>query len=236
MTKPLKAIILAAGESSRFWPLNREHKSLTQIAGQPLIAHTIKSLEEKGICHTVVIQGAHKDIEEALGERQGVSYLVQPKATGMGDAIAMAQGAEASLVFNAHRVDAGGDSQKIMEKAETSGAGLILQGAETNQPQLYGIAEFEGDRVKGVVEKPAPENAPSNVRVVGSYLLPPDFPEYHKKAAAGHYSFEEALNLYVKEKDARIVMAGTSGHSLKYPWQLFEIVKYLLDANLKGQE
>ncbi|MBI2042685.1 MAG: hypothetical protein HYT21_03010, partial [Candidatus Nealsonbacteria bacterium] len=25
-------------------------------------------------------------------------------------------------------------------------------------------------------------------------------------------------------------------HSLKYPWQLFEIVKYLLDANLKGQE
>jgi len=187
-------------------------------------------------CKKIIITGNRKDIEKELGEQKNVNYLVQSRATGMGDAIALAQNGEAVLVFHAHRISAGNDMQKMIDKAETSGAGLILQGDETDQPQLYGIAELDGDKVMAVVEKPTPEKAPSNVRIVGSYLLPPDFFEYYKKAPAGHYGFEEALNLYAKKKDARLVMAGQSGHSLKYPWQLFEITRHLLDSKFNGQD
>lgn len=236
MIKSPKAIILAAGESSRFWPLNAKHKSLTRVMGQSLIEHTIKSLRERGINNIAVIQGPDREIEKNLGDEQDVKFFIQPVASGMGDAIALVQDAESALVFNAHRVEAGSDAQGLIEKAQSSGAGLILQGEETDQPQLYGIMELEGDRVKSVVEKPIKETAPSNMRVAGSYLLPPDFSEYYKKTSGGHYSFEEALNLYAKENDVRFTINKRANFSLKYPWHLFATTKHLLDSQIKRQE
>ena len=44
-----QAVILAAGESSRFWPLNQRHKSLIKIMGRPLIWYTIEGLKKAGI-------------------------------------------------------------------------------------------------------------------------------------------------------------------------------------------
>lgn len=236
MNQTPKAILLAAGESSRFWPLNAAHKSLFRVAGQPLITHTVKSLQAKGIRDIAIVQNTERNIEKELGLLDGVDYFVQPTAAGMGDAIALAQKKEAVLVFHAHRVDAGDSAEKLVEKAKDSGAKLILQGAETDQPELYGIAELEQDRVKKVVEKPARAEAPSNIRIVGSYLLPQDFPEYYQKALPDQYAFEKALNLYVKENDARLFVSGQQDFSLKYPWHVFGITRYLLDLLPQGQQ
>jgi len=41
---PKQAVILAAGESTRFWPLNEKHKSLTRILGKPIIWYTLNNL------------------------------------------------------------------------------------------------------------------------------------------------------------------------------------------------
>ena len=62
----MQAVILAAGESSRFWPLNKNHKSLIKIMGRPLIWWTLKSLEKAGISEAVIIQGPKKEIEREL--------------------------------------------------------------------------------------------------------------------------------------------------------------------------
>jgi len=61
-----QAVILAAGESSRFWPLNQKHKSLFKIMGRPLIWYTIESLKKAGIKDIIIVQGPKKDIEEEL--------------------------------------------------------------------------------------------------------------------------------------------------------------------------
>ena len=45
----MQAVILTAGESSRFWPLNQRHKSLIKIMGRPLIWYTIEGLKKSGI-------------------------------------------------------------------------------------------------------------------------------------------------------------------------------------------
>lgn len=231
----LQAVILAAGESSRFWPLNSKHKSLTRIAGEPLILHTIKGLNAAEINNTVIVQGPEAAVEGELGKRVGVSYVTQPKPDGMGDAVARAQSSGSTLVFHAHKVDAGNYVKLMIDRAGKSGAEFVLVGAKTDNPQLYGVLELEGDRVTGLIEKPEKGKEPSNIRVVGSYLLPPNFIDYYKKVPFNHYAFEDALNLYAKENGARLVMSE-GGNSLKYPWQLFETTKYLLDSRLKGQE
>lgn len=227
-----QAVILAAGESSRFWPLNHKHKSLTQIMGEPLISHTIKSLKSKEINNTIIIQGPDRAIEDKLGKQPGIGYIIQPKPDGMGDAVIRAQNFDSILVFHAHKVDAG----NYIEKLRRAGAGLVFLGAKTNQPQFYGMLELDGNRVKGVTEKPKEGKEPSNIRIVGGYLLPPNFSEYYKRAPQNHYAFEDALNLYAKENEARLVMVKEDNSSLKYPWQLFEMTRYLLDSRLKGQE
>lgn len=201
-----------------------------------MILHTIESLKVKNINNALIIQGPNGTIEKELGERPGISYVIQPKPEGMGDAVIKAQNFGSTLVFHAHKINAGEDAKKIIDKAQESRAGLVFLGAKTDRPQLYGVLELEGDRVKGIIEKPEKGKEPSDVRVAGSYLLPENFSEYYKRVPSRHYAFEDALNLYAKENEARLVMAEQDNSSLKYPWQLFEITKHLLDSRLKGQE
>src|SRR3989344_67697 len=107
-----QAIILAAGESSRFWPLNQKHKSLFRIMGRPLIWWTINGLKKAGIKDIIVVQGPQRDIEKELSSFSKelsslVRYVVQPKPLGMGDALWQARKFIKGpfVVLNAERVD-----------------------------------------------------------------------------------------------------------------------------------
>lgn len=230
-----QAVILAAGESSRFWPLNYQHKSLFKIMGRPLIWHTIEGLRKAGIKEFIVIQGASKEIEGELANypiKADVKYLVQAQPKGMGDAVLAARNlARGSfLVVHGHKVDAGDYLKLMVDKNKKSGAELILLGTKTDKPQLYGILKIEGERVKDLIEKPNQDTP--GIRVVGMYLLPLNFFDYLGRITEDHYSFESALNVYFKEKEARVVVIDNDFSSLKYPWHLFAINKYLLAKNL----
>jgi len=62
----MQAVILAAGQSSRFWPLNKRHKSLIKIMGKPLICYTIESLKKLKIKEILIVQSPKREIEEEL--------------------------------------------------------------------------------------------------------------------------------------------------------------------------
>ena len=149
----MQAVILAAGESSRFWPLNQRHKSLLKIMGRPLIWHTIESLKKAGIKNVIIVQGPKKDIEEELKNFDlgiDIKYVIQSEPKGMGDAVFQAKNflQEQLFVLNAERFDAGDYLKPILEKQRSSkGAKLLLLGAETDNPQLYGILDLEGDKI-----------------------------------------------------------------------------------------
>ncbi|KKS90312.1 MAG: dTDP-glucose pyrophosphorylase, partial [Parcubacteria group bacterium GW2011_GWF2_43_11] len=108
----MQAIILAAGESSRFWPLNYQNKALFKIMGKPLVWYTIEGLKKAGVKEIIIIQGPEKEIEVALknydlGDK--IKYLVQEAPQGMGDALARVQGLISGpfFVIGGHKVDAG---------------------------------------------------------------------------------------------------------------------------------
>ncbi|MBA7648599.1 Bifunctional protein GlmU [subsurface metagenome] len=229
----MQAIILAAGESSRFWPLNYQHKVLFKTMGKPLIWYTIDGLKKAGVKDFIVVQGPQKDIEAELKNYNlgiNIKYIVQPEPKGMGDAVMKAQEliSEPFFVMSGHKVNAGDYIKKMKEKKEE----VVLLGSKTNQPWLYGILEVEGDKVKGLIEKPEKGKEPSDIKLSSLYLLSPSFFEYHKKAPEDHYSFEKTLSSYMKEEKVGVFVAEEDSVSLKYPYHLFSIAKYLLEKNL----
>ncbi|KPJ73422.1 hypothetical protein AMJ48_01560 [Parcubacteria bacterium DG_74_1] len=232
-----QAVILAAGESSRFWPLNQKHKSLIKIMGRPLIYYTVESLKRAGIKDVIIVQGAEKDIEKEFKNYDlGVSikYVIQPEPKGMGDALIKAQSLISGpfFVLHAHKINSGDYLQLMIEKSRESKAEFILLGAKTNQPWLYGVLRPEGERIKGLIEKPERGMEPSDIKVTGIYLLSQKIFEYYKKAPEHQYAFEEALDLCVKENEARVVMVEKEPFTYKYPWHLFEATKFLMDKYL----
>ncbi|MDY6776786.1 MAG: sugar phosphate nucleotidyltransferase [Candidatus Nanohaloarchaea archaeon] len=249
----MQAVVLAGGESSRFWPLNRRHKSLTRIGGKSLLAMTLESLSQAGVEEAVVVQGSERKVEEELEKVPGldVSYEVQEEPLGMGDALKQARGYLEGyfIVTGPYKIRAGDMVKKLENAREEGGA---VAGLETSQPELYGILDFEDGKVRGVTEKPAQGEAPSDYRIVSTYLLHEDFfgnleevenrtvPEgtsAHTPSASrdgvGHeYSFEEALDEYMEERAVGFAELEDERPSLKYAWDVFDFAREVLD----GQE
>lgn len=236
----MQVVILAAGESSRFWPLNQKHKSLIKIMGKPLIWYTLESLRKAGMKDLIIVQSPQRDIEKELTFYQflgglKIKYLSQKQPKGMGNALWQARNliSDPFFVLNAERIDGGEIIKKLKIKNQKLKTKTLLVGQKTDQPGLYGIMKLKGNRVIGIVEKPKKGKEPSNIRVVGVYLLSPDFFTAYQKVKKNIYDFEDALSLYVKGDNVQAVVIEKIAPPLKYPWHLFQIEKYLFDRFLK---
>jgi len=241
--RPLQAVILAAGESSRFWPLNSKHKSLLKIMGKPLIWYTIDGLRKIGVKDIVIVQSPNRKIEDDLKNPEfnieNIQYAIQQEPKGMGDAIMSAKDRIKGqfFVLNAGRIDCQDIAAKMLEKSRQTGAQMVLAGQVTKNPWLYGVVSLNGDKVLEVIEKPAEGKEPSNIKVTGVYLLDNKIFDYigNVLGSANHNEeFEVAMSLYAKDNDSRIIILDKdySSVSLKYPWHLFDASKYLLNRFL----
>ncbi|MCK5123277.1 MAG: hypothetical protein KAQ87_03985, partial [Candidatus Pacebacteria bacterium] len=70
----------------------------------------------------------------------------------------------------------------------------------------------------------------------GVYLLPKEFFGYYKRIKEHTYAYEDALALYMKEKEVRMVETLQETPSLKYPWDLFKVNQLMMDALLQEQK
>ncbi|OGZ18945.1 MAG: hypothetical protein A2Z68_01560 [Candidatus Nealsonbacteria bacterium RBG_13_38_11] len=123
-----------------------------------------------------------------------------------------------------------------MSKFEGLKAKAVLVGQKTKTPEFFGIARLDGDKITEIVEKPKSSEAPSDIKIVGVYLLSKDFFQTYEKIEQGMYSFETALSTYIKTNDVRLVVLQEKEEDvpfLKYPWHLFIIEKYLFNKLLK---
>lgn len=234
----MQAVILAAGESSRFWPFNDMHKSLFKIMGKPIILYAIEGLLNSGINDIIVIQKPSKDIEKALEnypQCQNIKFVIQNDPKGMGDALNFAKEllTEEFLLILAERVDCEEVIKKLNSQINASKNTTILVGAATDTPSLFGILKIENNRVVDIVEKPKKDKEPSNIKALGIYVLTPSFFEIYKETKRHQYDFEEALSAYMKKHEVRLILWDKETPSLKYPWHLFNMRDYLFSKYLK---
>lgn len=232
-----QAVILAAGESSRFWPLNQQHKSLFKVMGKPLIWYTIDSLRRAGVKEVIIVQGKDEKISEELKNYKfsnvKIKYVVQKDALGMGDALWRARNFVSARFFalNAERIDAG----DYLRLAKSSKSPLTLFATETKEPHLFGILKVKGSKVLEIIEKPKPGKEPSNSKVIGIYGLSRDFFDCYQKTKKHMYDFEDALNTFIRNEGADWIRVRNSVLPLKYPWHLFGAAKYLMDKHFASR-
>ncbi len=148
---------------------------------------------------------------------EGVSciYVRQPEALGLGDAVLCAKPVVGDEPFAVILADDLIDGQEqpclsqmvnIYEKQHSSV--IAVENILATETDKYGIIEserlYEGVlKLNSIVEKPAPDKAPSTLAVVGRYLLTPiifEHLEKIEKGAGGEIQLTDAIALLLAEE------------------------------------
>ncbi len=237
MTHPT-VLILAAGENSRFFPLNQTtHKGALTLLGKPLILRTLENLELNGFEHAVIVvsqkdfggNGLSGFVAAYEFKKLKVEFCLQSKATGMGDAVLAAKDhirGNFAVAFPSN-LDAGDILATLVEQAGKGGA---LAVSYTDKPWMYGIVSMEDNRITGIVEKPEPGTESGNLYAYGIYYLTHEYLAFLEALPDQEYAFEQALDNYFQAYDVTAVERPTPLPSLKYPWHLFDFQKMLFES------
>jgi UTP--glucose-1-phosphate uridylyltransferase len=135
-----------------------------------------------------------KMLRSVLPSYASCIYIRQPAPLGLGHAVLCAKPAVGDSPFFVHLADDLIDAEepclKQMAGRFDNGSIVAVQTVPHNQTDKYGIVKTgarHGDllRVDRIVEKPKPDKAPSNLAVVGRYLLTPRVFEHLERIGEG---------------------------------------------------
>lgn len=230
MNSTIPVIILAAGNSSRMFPLSESrHKSALPLGGMTMLTRTIQAVADDGFTNIVAVINPNCDQTELAQEieshapKAACSFAVLDAATGMGDALLAALkvlgSTEQFFVMAPYHFGA----TKVMKKFVDLGTSSAICTIHTETPWSYGIVKMDGDRPIGVIEKPSKGSEPSNLKVQALYLLNDAFVDILKKTEKNHYSFELALDKLLHTTKVGHVALEEELPSLKYPWSFFQL-------------
>lgn len=153
-------------------------------------------------------------IKRIVPENVSCVYIRQGEPLGLGHAVLCARPAVGNEPFFVHLADdliAGGTPCLLQMAEEYHRHGSSVVAVEEVPPEStssYGIVAAEdnenGRRITNIVEKPRPEDAPSNLAVVGRYLLAPEIFDKLQatgRGAGGEIQLTDAIADLLSEAD-----------------------------------
>ncbi|MEP0005377.1 MAG: sugar phosphate nucleotidyltransferase [Balneola sp.] len=171
----MKGIILAGGTGSRLYPLTKvTNKHLLPVGEKPMIYHPIEKLTEVGIQEILIVTGTEHmgDVVNLLGSGKDFNcrftYKVQDEAGGIAQALGLAEnfaGNDPVIVILGDNIFEN-SLKTAVKNYDGSGAQILIQ--EVEDPERYGVAELDGDKVISIDEKP--QEPKSNFAVTGIYF------------------------------------------------------------------
>jgi UDP-N-acetylglucosamine diphosphorylase/glucosamine-1-phosphate N-acetyltransferase len=240
----LQAIILAGGEGKRVFPLavNRP-KPMFKLLGKPLIHHVIDTLKEAGLKDYVIVVGHRgEQIKDYLkdGSELGVNidYTIQKEPLGMADALETAKTLTEDhfFVVNADDIFESSLIEQMIKQFREGQAEIVLSCKPVQETWKFGIIRIEDEKVTNFVEKPPRGKEPSNLAIVGVYILPKKIFDYYKKIPVSDHQYEDAILQFIQDRNiVKAVNYDGFFAGYKYPWDLFTINKHLMDQQLTKQ-
>ena len=237
-------ILLAAGKSSRFWPLNYRHKTMIKLVGKTIIEHVLDELKSINPKEIIIVTSPRDKADfEKIRKRYTdleINIGVQDEPRGMWEAILI--GSKKSsydqfIVMNAHQLGVLPVIKKLENVIDKSAATLTV--TRTDKPELFGIVEIKNSKIRNVVEKPHRDEAPSDKRIVGVYHFSKEFLDFLEAVSGeeeSEYKLEYALAKYARERGLDFIEIDYDPLSLRFPWDLFEFKKYLFSKMITNKK
>lgn len=208
----MKGVVLAGGLGTRLWPLTKvTNKHLLPIYNKPMIYYPIETLVRAGITEILIVTGGNNagDFLRLLGNGKefglkDLHYAYQEGEGGIAQALALAE----HFADNGRIVVILGDNiiedeiSFAVEKfcKQKKGAKILLK--EVDDPERFGVAELEGDRIVRIEEKPKVPK--TRFAVTGIYMY--DDQVFNiirtlKPSARGELEITDVNNVYISRNE-----------------------------------
>ncbi len=235
-----KAVILAAGDSTRMLPLSaNQPKHLLPIAGKPLIFHTMEALEKAGISETLVVYGYNgvklREAVETQSWKMKISFVDQKERKGTAHAAGYAKKFvgknDAILMYG--DVMVGPDSfEGLMELHKKKGFDLTLSVKPIEDPSAYGVVKVSRGKAKVLIEKPEPDEIVSNLVNAGVYAISSPLWDAIEKTGLsprGEYEITDSISMLIKKGNVGAYSLPSWWLDIGKPWDLLEANKLYLE-------
>ena len=233
----IQAVIMAAGKSTRTWPLTlTKPKPLLKVMNKEIIKHNLDALQGL-VSEVIIIVGFKKEmIIEEIGHKYGklkIRYAEQKRQLGTGHALKYVE-----KLIKGKFIVMGGDD--IFSKKDIKAClrhKYAVLGCKVEDPGRFGVFVVKGKEVKKVVEKP--KKFVSGIANAGLYVFDKSVFKFKlRKSQRGEYEIVDYINALIKKE--RVVCENVKGRwlSVGYPWDLIEANSVLVSEmknDIKGK-
>jgi NDP-sugar pyrophosphorylase family protein len=229
----MQGVILAAGKGKRLHPITtRRTKAMAPVAGKPMVERVMDMLAATGVSEFIVLVSPD-DAEimphfERARPDLPIRFVIQSERLGMAHALGLAAPhISGDFVLSAcDNLTPNGHVEELLaaHRTRNAQATLSLMPIDIARSSSTGIIDWQDGWIKRVVEKPRPEEAPSNISSLPLYAFTPRILDHLPAVSLsprGEYELQDAIQLLI-ERDG-----GVTGVLTDYRIQLTDAADLL---------